>query len=105
MVGTHVCKMAGLKRVTMELGLNAPLIVMPAADLERVADAVVISGYFNAGQACISTQRVIAHADIYGDLLDEMGRRIAAISAGDPMHGTAGVGPMIREEESARVAA
>lgn len=65
MVGTHVCKIAGLKRVTMELGSNAPLIVMPDADLERVADAVVTSGYFNAGQACISTQRVIAHADIY----------------------------------------
>src|SRR5574342_442771 len=58
-VGEHICKVAGLKKVTMELGSNSPIIVMPDADLERVADAVAATGFANAGQVCISTQRVL----------------------------------------------
>src|SRR5215471_3266782 len=58
-VGEHICKVAGLKRVTMELGSNSPVIVMPDADLNAVAAAVAATGYANAGQVCISTQRVL----------------------------------------------
>ncbi len=68
-VGEHICRTAGLKRVTMELGSNSPLIVMPDADLNKVADATVATGYGNAGQVCISTQRVIALDRVYDDLL------------------------------------
>ena len=103
-IGERICKVAGLKRVTMELGSNAPLVVMPDADPERVAKAAAMSGFSNAGQVCISTQRVIAHQDIYGDLLDAMTEVTAAISTGDPLDESTGMGPMIREEDSARVA-
>ena len=103
-IGERICKVAGLKRVTMELGSNSPLIVMPDADPERVAKAAVASGYANAGQVCISTQRVIAHRDIYGDLLEAMTAATSAISTGNPLHDGVGMGPMIREEDSARVA-
>ena len=103
-IGEQICKVAGLKRVTMELGSNSPLIVMPDADPERVAKAAAMSGFSNAGQVCISTQRVIAHHDIYGDLLDAMTEATAAISTGNPLHESTGMGPMIREEDSARVA-
>ena len=68
-VGEHICKVAGLKKVTMELGSNSPIIVMPDADLEKVAAATVATGYSNAGQVCISTQRVIAIDKVYDDLL------------------------------------
>ena len=54
-VGERICRTAGIKRVTMELGSNAPVIVMPDADLDRVAEAVAATGYANAGQVCIST--------------------------------------------------
>ena len=47
----------GIKRVTMELGSNSPVIVMPDADLDRVAEAAAATGYANAGQVCISAQR------------------------------------------------
>ena len=103
-IGERICKVAGLKRVTMELGSNAPLVVMPDADPERVAKAAAMSGFSNAGQVCISTQRVIAHRDIYGDLLDAMTDVTAAISTGNPLDESIGMGPMIREEDSARVA-
>ena len=59
-VGERICRTAGIKRVTMELGSNAPVIVMPDADMDRVAEAVVLTGYANAGQVCISAQRVLA---------------------------------------------
>ena len=103
-IGERICKVAGLKRVTMELGSNAPLIVMPDADPKRVAAAAAMSGFSNAGQVCISTQRVIAHNDIYGDLLDAMTDVTAAISTGNPLEDATGMGPMIREEDSERVA-
>src|SRR6476661_1657034 len=55
-VGEHICRVAGLKRVTMELGSNSPVIVMSDANLDKVAEATVATGYSNAGQVCISTQ-------------------------------------------------
>ena len=103
-VGEHICKVAGLKRVTMELGSNSPLIVMPDADPEKVARAAAASGYSNAGQVCISTQRVIAHEKIYGDFLDAFQTEVAQISTGDPLAEGTRMGPMIREGDATRVA-
>ncbi|MCE2413679.1 aldehyde dehydrogenase family protein [Candidatus Poribacteria bacterium] len=103
-VGEHICKVAGLKRVTMELGSNSPLIVMPDADPEKVARAAAASGYSNAGQVCISTQRVIAHEKIYGDFLDAFEAEVAQINTGDPLAEGTRMGPMIREGDATRVA-
>src|ERR1700722_4111394 len=58
-VGEHICKMAGVKRVTMELGSNSPVIVMDDADLELAAKAIASAGFANAGQVCISAQRIL----------------------------------------------
>jgi glyceraldehyde-3-phosphate dehydrogenase (NADP+) len=102
-VGKQICAVAGLKRVTMELGSNSPLVVLPDADLNKVADAVIASGYGNAGQVCISTQRVIAHDKVYRDLLDVLGPRVAALKAGNPLSEEIRVGPMIRERDAVRV--
>ena len=103
-VGEHICKVAGLKRVTMELGSNSPLIVMPDADPEKVARAAAASGYSNAGQVCISTQRVIAHEKIYGDFLDAFQAEVAQINTGNPLTEGTRMGPMIREGDATRVA-
>ena len=102
-IGEHICRTAGLKRVTMELGSNAPLIVMPDADPERVALAAAASGYSNAGQVCISTQRVVAHEKIYGDFLDAFKATVEKISTGDPLADSTKMGPMIRESDAVRV--
>lgn len=104
-VGKQICSMAGLKRVTMELGSNSPLIVLPDADLNKVAEAVIASGYGNAGQVCISTQRVIADQQIYNDLLETLKPRVAAITTGDPLAESTRMGPMIRERDAERVRA
>ncbi len=74
-VGEHICRVAGLKKVTMELGSNSPIIVLPDADLEKVAVATAATGYSNAGQVCISTQRLIALAPIYDDAIRAVRQR------------------------------
>ena len=102
-IGEHICRTAGLKRVTMELGSNAPLIVMPDADPERVAQAAAMSGYSNAGQVCISTQRVVTHEKIYGDFLDAFKAAVENITTGDPLAESTKMGPMIREDDAVRV--
>jgi acyl-CoA reductase-like NAD-dependent aldehyde dehydrogenase len=102
-VGEHICKQAGIKRVTMELGSNAPVIVMPDADLNKVAAAVAATGYANAGQVCISTQRVLAAGKVYGDFLEALKPRVQALKVGSQFDETVKVGPMVREKEAARV--
>jgi acyl-CoA reductase-like NAD-dependent aldehyde dehydrogenase len=102
-VGEHICKAAGLKRVTMELGSNSPLIVMPDANLDRVAEAVAATGYANAGQVCISTQRVLAAGKVYGDFLAALKPRVEALTAGNQLDEKVKVGPMVREKEAIRV--
>jgi acyl-CoA reductase-like NAD-dependent aldehyde dehydrogenase len=102
-VGEHIIKTAGLKRVTMELGSNSPLIVMDDADLEKAAEAIAATGYSNAGQVCISTQRVLATAPVYGDLLDALKPKVEAIRLGNPIDEATKMGPMIRERDAERV--
>jgi glyceraldehyde-3-phosphate dehydrogenase (NADP+) len=102
-VGEQICVTAGLKKVTMELGSNSPLIVMPDADLQKVAAATATTGFANAGQVCISTQRVLVDRKVYGDFLDALTPRVEAISTGDPIDKSVGMGPMIRESDAVRV--
>lgn len=102
-IGEHICRTAGMKKVTMELGSNSPLIVLDDADLEKVVEATVATGYANAGQVCISTQRLIAVDGVYGDLLDLLTPKVAALSTGDQLKDQTKVGPMIRTSDAERV--
>lgn len=102
-VGEHIMQKAGLKRVTMELGSNCPVIVMDDADLSKAAEGIVASGYSNAGQVCISAQRVLALPKVYNDLLDSLKPKVAAIKTGNPLDGQTKMGPMIRAGDAERV--
>lgn len=104
-IGERICHMAGIKKVTMELGSNSPLIIMPDADLEKVAGAVALTGYGNAGQTCISTQRVLTAKKIYGDFLGLLTPRVEALNAGNQLDEKSNVGPMVKESEAVRVEA
>ena len=102
-VGEQICKVAGIKRVTMELGSNSPLIVMPDADLAKVAQATAATGYANAGQVCISTQRLIVLAKVYDDVLSAVAPAVRAITVGNQLDEQVKMGPMIREADAKRV--
>jgi acyl-CoA reductase-like NAD-dependent aldehyde dehydrogenase len=102
-IGERICQMAGLKKVTMELGSNAPFIVMPDADLNKVASAVVATGYSNAGQVCISTQRVLVGGKVYSDFLSLLKPMVEAMPVGNPLDEKIKLGPMVKESEAVRV--
>jgi glyceraldehyde-3-phosphate dehydrogenase (NADP+) len=102
-IGERICQMAGIKKVTMELGSNCPLIVMPDADLDKVAAAVAMTGYANAGQVCISTQRVLTSGKIYSDFLNVLKPKVEALATGNQLDEQTKVGPMVKEAEAVRV--
>lgn len=102
-VGREICRLAGLKKVTMELGSNSPLIVMEDADLTKVVDATVKTGFANAGQVCISAQRVIAMDAVYDQLLDALRPKVESMTTGDQLADGTRVGPMVREQDAVRV--
>ena len=102
-VGERICKTAGLKKVTMELGSNSPLIVMSDADMDKVIAGTVSSGFSNAGQVCISAQRVMASSDIYGDFVDALTEGVQGLTTGDQLDASIKMGPMVRSEDAVRV--
>jgi acyl-CoA reductase-like NAD-dependent aldehyde dehydrogenase len=102
-VGEHICRVAGLKKVTRELGCNAPGIVLPDANIEKAAAAIAVTGFANAGQVCISAQRVLAHKSVYSDLLDAVTPIVAKLATGNPLDEAVKVGPMVRERDAERV--
>jgi acyl-CoA reductase-like NAD-dependent aldehyde dehydrogenase len=102
-VGERICRTAGLKKVTMELGSNAPLIILPDADLDKATQAIAVTGFANAGQVCISAQRVLVHKSIYADLIDALKPKVEALATGNPLEGETKMGPMVRESDAVRV--
>ncbi len=102
-IGDRICRAAGMKRVTMELGSNSPVIVMDDADLDQAATLVAATGYSNAGQVCISAQRILTASRIRGDFLDALKPRVEALTVGDQLADGTRVGPMVRESDAKRV--
>ena len=102
-VGEIICKAAGLKKVTMELGSNSPLIVMPDADIDKVATATAATGFANAGQVCISAQRVIVSDKVHDDFIDALKPKVESLNTGDPLDESVTLGPMVREPDAVRV--
>jgi acyl-CoA reductase-like NAD-dependent aldehyde dehydrogenase len=94
-VGWHLKSVAGRKRVGLELGGNAAAIVHEDADVDYAVGRIVMGGYTNAGQNCISVQRVLLHRPIYDQALEKIVARVRAIKFGDPRDPEVEVGPMI----------
>ncbi|HEY4689913.1 MAG TPA: aldehyde dehydrogenase family protein [Anaerolineae bacterium] len=104
-VGWSLKSRAGRKRVTLELGGNAGVIVHHDADLNYAAERVTWGGFSYAGQSCISVQRVYAHADSYAGFLDQLLPRVQALKVGDPLDEVTDVGPLIDRGAAERVEA
>lgn len=102
-VGERITQLAGVKKLSLELGASCPVVVLPDADIDAAAAAVAIGGYVNAGQVCISVQRVITHPTIATDFLDALVARVAAIQTGDPTSVDTAMGTLISVNEAERV--
>lgn len=94
-VGWALKSRAGAKRVTLELGGNAGVIVHEDADIAYAAERVAWGGFSYAGQSCISVQRVFIAANVYEDFVDLLIPRVKAQVLGDPLDEKTDVGPMI----------
>jgi acyl-CoA reductase-like NAD-dependent aldehyde dehydrogenase len=101
--GQRITQVAGIKKLSLELGSSCPVVVLPDADIELAADAVAVGGYVNAGQVCISVQRVITHPAVGADFLDALVPRVEAIRTGDPRSGETTMGTLITAAEAERV--
>ena len=102
-IGERIMRTAGVKRVTLELGSNSPVVILDDADLEKAAVAVAATGYANSGQTCISAQRILTIKSITGDFLDALKPRVAALRTGDQLNPQTQVGPLVRERDAQRV--
>lgn len=94
-VGWHLKGVAGRKRVGLELGGNAAAIVHDDANIDYAVGRIAVGGFTNAGQNCISVQRVLIHRSIYNETLEKLLDRISKMKVGDPRDPEVEVGPMI----------
>jgi betaine-aldehyde dehydrogenase/aminobutyraldehyde dehydrogenase len=93
-----------LKRVHLELGGKAPMVVLDDADPATVAEAVKIGGYWNSGQDCTASSRILVGKAIYDDVLSETVSAVEAMKVADPAEGDdVDMGPLISEEQRERV--
>ena len=102
-VGWDMKARAGKKKVVLELGGNAAVMIEPDADLEKALPRVITGGYSQAGQVCISVQRVLIHKDIYQSVKDKLVALAKEVKSGDPSEADVVIGPMIDKGELERI--
>jgi acyl-CoA reductase-like NAD-dependent aldehyde dehydrogenase len=104
-VGRIIAENAGrhLKRVLLELGGKAPMIVLRDADLDRAAAAASFGAFFHQGQICMSTERIVVDRAVSDQLADKLAQRASALPVGDPREQTTAIGPLINADAVARV--
>lgn len=108
-VGRHIAKVAGestlLKRVGLELGGNAPLVVLDDADLEKAVGAALIGRFMHQGQICMSTNRIIVDAVLYDRFVEAYTEAAKAVKYGDPNEPDTLVGPLCNDSQLRSVTA
>jgi acyl-CoA reductase-like NAD-dependent aldehyde dehydrogenase len=104
-IGTEITRNAGVKKLSLELGASSPVVILKDADLQLAAEAITKGGYINAGQVCISVQRVIVDKSVLKDFLAVLKPMVDAIRVGDPSAAETEVGTLINEKEAIRVEA
>jgi len=102
-VGWELKARAGKKKVVLELGGNAAVVVDADADLDHAIERVVFGGYYQSGQSCIHVQRVIVHKAVYEEFRDRLTARVKALKPGDPKDPETFIGPMISAKEAERL--
>ena len=104
-VGWEVKRRAGKKKVVLELGGNAAVIIHNDADLPYAVERCVMGGFAYAGQTCISVQRILVEHSVYGRFTDLLVEGVKKLHVGDPLDDSTDVGPLIRESDAARTIA
>jgi acyl-CoA reductase-like NAD-dependent aldehyde dehydrogenase len=102
-VGWDLKARAGKKKVVLELGGNAAVIIDADADLDDAVERTVFGAFYQSGQSCIGVQRILVHADVYDDFKTRLVAKTRTLIAGSPHDEATFVGPMIDVKEAARL--
>jgi acyl-CoA reductase-like NAD-dependent aldehyde dehydrogenase len=102
-IGRRILRVAGIKKVTLELGNNSPVIVAQDADLDFVARRCAVGAFYNSGQVCISVQRIYSQQPVYEPFTEKFVAASQALVVGDPLDERVDVGPMIDIREVERI--
>jgi acyl-CoA reductase-like NAD-dependent aldehyde dehydrogenase len=102
-VGWDIRSKAPHKKVNLELGSSAPLIVNEDGDWETAADKAKLHAYSHAGQSCISVQRILLHESIADQFTERFVKNVESLVTGDPMDENTDVGPVISHDDRDRV--
>ena len=102
-VGWDLKAKAGKKKVVLELGGNAAVVVDADADLDHALARIVFGGYYQSGQSCIHVQRVVIHDSIYERFRDMLAAKVKTLVSGDPKDRNTFIGPMISAKEATRL--
>lgn len=100
--GEAIARAAGLKKLAMELGGNAPVLVFADADITAAVEACVSGAFWAAGQNCVGAQRILIERSVYDEFRDRFAARTSTLRAGDPTDPATDVGPMISEAAAIR---
>ncbi|WP_053214657.1 aldehyde dehydrogenase family protein [Pseudomonas sp. Q12-87] len=96
--GEQIARTAGLKKLAMDLGGNAPVIVMADCDLDAAVESCVSGAFWAAGQNCIGTQRLLIQAPIYAAFRERFVQQTKALVVGNPLLANTDIGPMITHQ-------
>ena len=102
-VGWEIKQKAGRKKVGLELGNNAPVIIEPDGDWDRAARQISVAGFSHAGQSCISVQRIYVHEDVADRFTDTLAKLVGDLVIGDPMDENSDVSALISPDARERV--
>ncbi|MBL4634025.1 MAG: aldehyde dehydrogenase family protein [Kofleriaceae bacterium] len=102
-VGWKLKAKAGKKKVTLELGGNAAVIVDEDADIDDAVERIIVGAFYQSGQSCIGVQRIIIHESIYEEVRTKLIAKSEVLIKGDPLHEDTFIGPMISEAEAIRL--
>ncbi len=101
-IGWRLKEICGKKRICLELGGNAGLIIDKDCDIEDAISKAIIGGFAYAGQVCIHTQRIYVHEKIYVNFVSKFIEKVKVIKSGNPLDENVFLNPMITEEEAIR---
>lgn len=102
-VGWALKAKAGKKKVILELGGNAAVIVDRDADLDHALERIIYGAFYQSGQSCVGVQRILIHEDVYDRFRDMLVARTKTLVAGNPHDRETFIGPMISEKEAERL--
>ena len=102
-VGWDLKARCGKKKIVLELGGNAAVVVDRDTDLDDAVARIIFGAFYQSGQSCIGVQRILIHADVYEAMRDKLVAETATLKAGDPKDPETFIGPMISEGEAKRL--